>query len=84
MKGIAVIPDTIEIDLASLKTPENVDRRAHIATLLRQILCSAEVTPCANEAGEWVLDFDWEPIFGAVTLKKLPPATFRQRVKAQG
>lgn len=74
-----MIPDTIEIDLAALKFPENIDRRTHIAQLLRVILFSEEVTPTPDEDGNWVMDYDWDPDLTKITMRKKVRRPHHQR-----
>jgi hypothetical protein len=73
-----MIPETIEIHLMSLRAPENVDRRSHIGQLLRQILFSEEVTPSANDQGEWVMDAEWDAVIDAVTMKRVARVPHRR------
>lgn len=65
------VPDRIEIDLARLQSAENLDRVAGIARLARQILFSEEVSPSADETGEWPQDWDWNLESGRIALARI-------------
>ena len=70
-----MIPDQIELDLAALKEPENLDRVEHIQQLLRQILYSPEMTPAADASGEWTLDYNWAIDLPKVMMRKTEAPT---------
>jgi hypothetical protein len=69
------IPDQIDLDLATLKAPENLDRLEQIQRLLRQVLYSEEVTPGADVDGAHVMDTHWIADLGKITMQKAPEPT---------
>ena len=73
------VPDRIELDLSTLKDVENLDRVQFITGCLKQILYSQEVTPSADETGEWPQDWDWSLDTPKIALRKVEHKTLRQQ-----
>jgi hypothetical protein len=72
---IMPIPDHIDLDLATLKAAENLDRLEQIQRLLRHVLYSEEVTPGADVDGDHVMDTHWIADLGKITMRKAPEST---------
>jgi hypothetical protein len=72
---IMSIPDQIDLDLATLKAPENLDRLEQIQRLLRQVLYSEEITSGPDPDGDHVMDTHWVADLGKITMQKAPEST---------